>query len=142
MRKGFSLMELLIVITIVSILSLLTVPSLLKTLAKAKRTEAYIYLRSLAQAQKAFFAENGYYTPHIKKDLGWKPEGSFRYTYGIPEDNIMGSLATPPSFLSGASVSKKAFKIYAAGTIYGEKPDILSVDENQEITIVSDSLIE
>ena len=39
-------------------------------------------------------------------------------------------------------MSKKAFKIYAAGTIYGEKPDILSVDENQQITIVSDALIE
>lgn len=147
MRSGFTLIELMIVIAIIALLSMISVPTMMKFLAKAKRAEAYIHLRSLANAQKVFFAEFGRYTKNLggAEGLGWKPEGSCNYTYGLSdgaqgESHFIGSLKTPVSALAGAQVTRDCFILYAAGHIYGEKPDILSVDHNNVIKIVSDAL--
>lgn len=143
--SGFSLLELMIVIAIIAVLSMISMPSLMKTLAKAKRAEAYIHLRSLANAQKAYFAECGSYTKNLCTDLHWKPEGNVLYTYGFSdgadgETHFVGQLKTPASALSGASISANGFTLYAAGLIYGEKPDILTVDQHGAIKIVHDGL--
>ncbi len=145
-RQGFTLIELMIVIAIIACLSMVSVPSLMKFLAKAKRAEAYIHLRMLANAEKAYFAEYGKYTKSLGADgLGWKPEGMVNYTYGFSdgasgESHFIGQLKTPASALAGATVSRDGFAIYAAGQIYGEKPDILSIDQHNVIKIVSDAL--
>ena len=146
-RRGFTLIELMIVIAIIAFLSMISVPSLMKFLAKAKRAEAYIHLRMLANAQKAYFAEFGRYTKNLGciEGLGWKPEGMVNYTYGFSdgapgESHFIGQLKTPASALAGATVSRDGFAIYAAGHIYGEKPDILSIDQHNVIKIVSDAL--
>ena len=145
-QGGFSLIELMIVIAIIACLSMLTVPGLMKFLAKAKRAEAYIHLQSLANAQKLYFAEHGTYTKNLlgPDGLGWKPEGVVNYSYGFSDgakSHVIGQLKTPASALSGASLSKEGFTICAAGTIYGEKPDVLSIDQNNVIKIVSDALM-
>ncbi len=64
-KPGFTLFELMIVIAIIAALSALSVPSLMRYAAKAKRAEAYLYLRTLAHAQKAYFVEQGTYTKKI-----------------------------------------------------------------------------
>lgn len=145
--QGFTLVELMIVIAIIACLSFISIPSLLKFVAKAKRSEAYLYLKTVAHAQKSYFIEHGTYSKNIggKEGLGWQPEGIFNYTYGFPdgaeaEGHFTGALKTPASLLSGATVSRMGFTIYAAGYIYGEKPDILSIDERNVIKIVSDAL--
>lgn len=145
-RAGFTLIELMIVIAIIACLSMISAPGLLKFLAKAKRAEAYMHLRMLANAEKVYFAEQGKYTKNItgSDGLGWKPEGLFNYTYGFADGgkggHVIGQLKTPASALSGASVSRDGFTIYAAGHIYGEKPDILAIDQDNVTKIVSDAL--
>lgn len=144
--RGFTLIELMIVVAIIAFLSMISVPSLMKFLAKAKRAEAYMHLRALANAQKAHFAEFGSYTKNLgDRGLGWKPEGIVNYTYGFSdgaagESHFIGHLKTPASALAGASIGRDSFTIYAAGHIYGEKPDILSIDQHNVIKIVSDAL--
>lgn len=143
--RGFTLIELMIVIAIIACLSMISAPSLMKFLAKAKRAEAYIHLRALANAQKAYFAEFGSYTKNLgDRGLGWKLEGLVNYTYGFNEgageSHFIGQLKTPASALAGASIGRDSFTIYAAGHIYGEKPDILSIDQHNMIKIVSDAL--
>lgn len=127
---------------------MLSLPSLWTFLAKAKRSEAYLYLRTIAQAQKIYFIEHGSYTKNIggADGLGWQPEGTFNYTYGFPdgaegEGYFTGLLKTPASALAGASISRNGFTIYAAGNIYGDKPDIISIDHRHVIRIVSDALV-
>ncbi|MBA2307428.1 prepilin-type N-terminal cleavage/methylation domain-containing protein [Candidatus Dependentiae bacterium] len=142
--EGFSLIELLVVTVIIAFLSALAVPNFIKILAKAKRAEAYMYLRTFAQAQKVYYAEHGSYTTNLTA-LGWKPEGSFVYTYGFPggaegESYVIGHSGAPSSALQGASVSSKGFIIRAAGAIYGEKLDIISLDQAHRFTVVSDAL--
>ena len=144
MKQGFTLLELMIVVAIIACLSILSVPRLMKTLAKAKRSEAYVYLRTIAQAQKVYFAEQGTYSTSLK-EIGWKPEGAFNYTYGLPgtqegEGCFVGKLGTPSSFLKGG-ITKKGFVISAAGTIYGDAPDVLTVNQEGVIEVVQDGLL-
>lgn len=145
---GFTLIELMIVVAIIAFLSMISIPSLTKFLAKAKRSEAYVNLGSLAMAQKAYWAEHGKYTNVLngENSLNWKPQGNFQYTYGFADggegtSHFTGKLNTPASALSGSTISSDGFKIYAAGDIDGDgQPDILSVDENSVITLVKDDL--
>lgn len=143
-KRGFSLIELLVVTAIIVFLSAIAAPNFMKMLAKAKRTEAYLYLRTLAHAQKAYYVQHGSYTTSLSA-LGWKPEGSFVYTYGFPgsegETYVNGQSGASAGALSGAGVNKNGFVIRAAGAIYGEKLDIISVDQAQVFSIVSDALV-
>ncbi|MGB8367422.1 MAG: prepilin-type N-terminal cleavage/methylation domain-containing protein [Candidatus Babeliales bacterium] len=50
--KGFSLIELMVVIAIIGFLAMVGIPSFVKFLAKAKRAEAYMNLSSIYAAQK------------------------------------------------------------------------------------------
>lgn len=144
---GFTLVELMIVVAIVAFLSMVSIPSLMKFLAKSKRSEAYLYLRTLAQAEKSYYIETASYTKKLAgaDGLGWKPEGAFYYTYGFPDGgegkgHFTGQLKTPASALSGAGITRDGFTIYAAGNIYGSTIDILSIDQNGVIKIVQDGL--
>ncbi len=146
-RKGFTLIELMIVVAIIACLSMLAVPNLMKVLAKAKRSEAYLYLRTLAQAQKVYHAEHGKYTTTLNGPggLGWKPEGSYNYSYGFAgtaegTGHFIGKLETAATALSAAKIGDTTFTIAAAGKIYGQTLDILTINEEGTICLISDSL--
>lgn len=143
MSKGFTLLELMIVVAIVACLSILSVPRLMKSLAKAKRTEAYIFLRTIAQAQRVYYAEHGRYARSLK-EAGWEPEGSYNYTYGVPgsveeEGCFRGAYGVPSSSLQG-HIDDTTFIISAAGNIYGNKIDILTINEKGIIKLQEDGL--
>lgn len=62
--KGFTLVELVIVIIIVGILSIVAVPIYRGYTKRAYASEGRALLGSIQTAQKVYFAENGnYYTP-------------------------------------------------------------------------------
>lgn len=154
-QKGFSLVELMVVIAIIGFLAMIAVPSFITFLAKAKRAEAYMNLSSIYAAQKAYWAEHGKYSNVLSGEggIGWKPEGykgggtqeKFYYTYGFTGTEgvncFTGKLNTNSSHLNMAKVSKDNFIAIAAGDIDGDgKPDILSVDEHNNIKIIQDDL--
>ena len=110
-------------------------------------SEVYLYLRTMAQAQMVYYAEHGHYTTTLqgRDGLGWSPEGSYNYTYGFGGTqegvgHFVGKLGTPASGLSAAKIDDEGFTIAAAGKIYGETLDILTIDETGAITLVSDAL--
>ncbi|MFA6065746.1 MAG: prepilin-type N-terminal cleavage/methylation domain-containing protein [Candidatus Babeliaceae bacterium] len=145
--RGFSLIELMIVVSILAFLSMLVIPHLSHFLAKSKRTEAYINLRSLYMAQKAYWLEHGSYTQQLAgpDSLGWKPEGVVCYSYGFGGsegvNNVIGSLKTPSSALAPATAGSDSFIIAAAGDIDGDgTPDVLTIDQSGIIKIVTDDL--
>jgi type IV pilus assembly protein PilA len=147
-KRGFTLIELMIVIAIVVFLSMVATPSFLRFLAKAKRTEAYMNLSSLYTAQKTYWAEHGTYTNNLygPGGLGWKPEGDFNYTYGFADGSegqhfFSGKLGAPASALKNSHFDKDSFLITAAADIDGDKKlDILGVKHTGEIIILEDDL--
>ena len=60
-RKGFTLVELIIVVTIIGILAMIAIPAYVGQQKKAARTEAYANLENLRLLEEQFFAENGIY---------------------------------------------------------------------------------
>ncbi len=155
-NKGFTLIELMIVVAIVAFLAMVSVPSFMRFLAKAKRVEAYMNLSSIYAAQKVYWAENGKYSTVLNGEggIGWKPEGysgggnkeKFYYTYGFAQGSegtnyFTGKLETSHSNLSSAKADENGFIVVAAGDIDGDgEPDILTVDQYNNITIVKDDL--
>ncbi len=59
---GFSLVELMVTLVLISILAAIAYPSYLGQLRKSRRAEAAIALHSLAQAQERFYARFRTYT--------------------------------------------------------------------------------
>lgn len=154
-KKGFSLIELMIVVAIIGFLAMLAVPNFMRFLAKAKRAEAYMNLSSIYSAQKAYWAEHGHYTTTLNgpDGAGWKPEGytsggkgeKFYYTYGFPggegRNFFTGKLNESGGSLSGGKADTSTFVAVAAGDIDGDGiPDIITVDQNNNIKIIQDDL--
>ena len=55
--KGFSLIELMIIVAIMGILSSMAIPRFLQTTGKAKRNEAKTVLKQIYKLERAFFLE-------------------------------------------------------------------------------------
>ncbi len=57
-QKGFTLIELMIVVAILGILSAIALPSYTRYVEKSRRTDAKVELLRIAQLQESFFAQN------------------------------------------------------------------------------------
>lgn len=74
-RKGFTLIELMIVVVIVGILAAIIIPLLLSRVEKSKYSEGKAIAGQIATAVRAYVAEEGttaVATPDLVNDLGFK----------------------------------------------------------------------
>jgi type IV pilus assembly protein PilA len=81
-NKGFSLVELMIVVAIIGVLAAIAVPNFKRFQMKAKQSEAKSSLSAMYTAQKAFQAEWGMYFGDFA-DVGYAPEGMLKYRVGF-----------------------------------------------------------
>jgi type IV pilus assembly protein PilA len=104
-RKGFTLVELMIVVAIIGILAAIAIPNFLQFRLKAKTSEAKSNLGAIRSTEVAYFAEWDYYignqaptpitdrTGNANKEpwvtstrfsiLGFAPEGNVFYSYAL-----------------------------------------------------------
>ena len=60
-QRGFSLIELMVVLVIIAILAAITYPSYLESVRKTRRAEGRVALLQLMQQQERYYSQNGIY---------------------------------------------------------------------------------
>jgi type IV pilus assembly protein PilA len=80
-QKGFTLIELMIVVAIIGILAAIAIPNFLRFQAKSKQAEAKTNLGALGVSAESYRAEKDTYRAGAWTDLAWAPVGTTRYAY-------------------------------------------------------------
>ena len=80
-RKGFTLIELMIVVAIIGILAAIAIPNFLRFQAKAKQSEAKELLSTVYTAEEAYFAEQNSYGG--LSNAGFTPSATPKYYTNI-----------------------------------------------------------
>jgi type IV pilus assembly protein PilA len=79
-QKGFTLIELMIVVAIIGLLAALAIPNFIKFQAKARQSEAKSNLKAAFTAEKAYYGDKQTYYD-IFSVIGFEPEMNNRYAY-------------------------------------------------------------
>jgi prepilin-type N-terminal cleavage/methylation domain-containing protein len=85
-RKGFTLVELAVVIVIIGVLAAFGVPRFLKSVERSKAAEAFQYLSAVRAAQERYLAKEGCYTSDMTK-LDITQSTPKYFTIGTPTEN-------------------------------------------------------
>ena len=88
-KKGFTLIELMIVVAIIGILAAIAIPNFMTYQCKAKQSEAKSLLGAVRTAQEVYFAENSTYASSTS-NLDYGMKGKQIYTVsklGVSDGN-------------------------------------------------------
>ena len=114
-QKGFTLIELMIVVAIIGILAAVAIPNFLRYQAKSKQSEARVLLSGIYTSQIAYFAENNTYG-NSEAVIGFTPASAAK-------------IYTSRTFSTTAGYDQD-FTVTACGNVDGEAGvDVWTVDD-------------
>jgi prepilin-type N-terminal cleavage/methylation domain-containing protein len=138
-EKGFSLVELTIVVTIIGVLAALAIPTFMSSSAKAKQSEAQLILKQIYIMQHTYRQEKDTYYPsdgstivvHPGETIGplnVEVASSARYSYSITGNQT--------SFTATAGTKS------ATGLDDDPTADVWTIDQNGTLTCVTNDAIQ
>ncbi len=117
---GFTLVELMVVVTIATILTVIALPAYTSQMRKSRRTEAKTALLDLAGREERYMATNGAYTADGTQlgypSVNWPQlTGSKYYNITVPAANVTAATAGT-ALTAGASATFLITATIATGT--------------------------
>lgn len=136
-HKGFSLIELLIVVVIIGIIASLSIPYLVKAIGKAENTQGYAGLKVISKAQVTYFARNNRFAKlgELSADAG-KSIGTFNDgTLKLGHFTIIMNPAEPDN-----SDLESGYEIIATkANTSSNTPCVISIDATGRVTEIFDN---
>ena len=106
-QKGFTLIELMIVVAIIGILAAIAIPNFVAYQAKSKQSEAKVSLGAIFTSAVAYQAESQNpqsYSPSVISQIGWMPSGTPRYSFWYMDGvNVATGAGTTITRFTGSS---------------------------------------
>ena len=120
LMKGFTLIELMIVVAIIGILAAIAIPNFIKFQARAKQSEAKANMKAMFTAEKAFFQEKDRFSSLVG-EVGFAPERNNRYAYALTDAPTLDirSATTPTTAAACSGISADTFKGYQNPASWG-----------------------
>ena len=135
-KKGFTLIELMIVVAIIGILAALAIPDFMKMLAKSKQSEAKTNLGAIFTGQVAYHGEKNTYGSTFNM-VAWAPEGQNLYNYYMEAQSIATKKGDPNDACNadaGSGATQASFTAVANGNVDNDDTcDIWYVNDKKDL---------
>jgi type II secretion system protein G len=129
-KKGFTLVEIMIVVAIIALIAAIAIPNLLRARHNANETAAIASLRTLSTAMESWRAVNGAYPttaqglaglsgatpPYIDATLGTGTKQGYTFAYAQVSANQYTCTATPQVY---QTTGTRSFAVQEDGVIRG-----------------------
>jgi prepilin-type N-terminal cleavage/methylation domain-containing protein len=102
--KGFTLVELMIVVAIIGILAAIAIPAFLRSVKKSKTSEAEGTMRKMADGSKSYFTSEQRYSTAMTGDQPWHGAGAVGSATAAGLPVPWSSYVFPGGTLTGANV--------------------------------------